>query len=216
MLSVHRIQNSIFGSNTYILNHSQYDSAWIIDPGDFDEIKSYLNELNISRCEGVLLTHTHFDHIYGLNDLIDLYPNIKIYVSNEIGRSSLIDAKKNCSKYNENPFILKDISNVVILDDLRYELFFWPNIKVMYRKVLGHSLDSVIYNISQYLFTGDSFIPNIRTVSKLKGGNLEDANKTIDFIVKEFLSSTIICPGHMEMAMLAGVDINLMKYKKYY
>lgn len=214
MLNINLISNSVFGSNTYILSHSNYDSVWIIDPGDIDKIKGYLLEIGKCKCCGILLTHTHFDHIYGINAMVDLFPNVRIYTSNNMAIDSLIDAKKNRSKYTDTPFIVNDISNVVVLEDNKCELTLWPSVNIEYKKVLGHSLDSVIYYLQQYLFTGDSFIPNIRTVSKLKGGNPDEANNTIDFIVGNFSPLTIICPGHKGMVMLSDVNINLMKYKK--
>ena len=69
-----------------------------------------------------------------------------------------------------------------------------------------HSHDSVCYHIGNYLFTGDSFIPNIRTVSKLKEGNRDEAADTVRYIVKTFDRNTFICPGHKEVCYLKAVS----------
>ena len=131
MLNINLISNSVFGSNTYILSHSNYDSVWIIDPGDIDKIKGYLLEIGKCKCCGVLLTHTHFDHIYGINAMVDLFPNVRIYTSNDMAIDSLIDAKKNGSKYTDTPFIVNDISNVVVLEDNKCELTLWPSVNIL-------------------------------------------------------------------------------------
>lgn len=55
------------------------------------------------------------------------------------------------------------------------------------------------FRCGKYLFTGDSYIPNEKPVTKLKGGNKEDYEislKKIQFLINR---DTIVCPGHGEM-----------------
>ena len=55
----------------------------------------------------MLLTHAHFDHIYGLLELLERYPDCRIY-TNEIGRETLGNAKLNMSLYHETPLTIED------------------------------------------------------------------------------------------------------------
>ena len=49
--------------NTYILRHDGSDRALIIDPGDeADTLLSAIDALGV-KLDGILLTHTHFDHV---------------------------------------------------------------------------------------------------------------------------------------------------------
>ena len=59
---IHRIINSVFTSNTYILT-SEGQSAFLIDIGDVQPVKELLDN-DGKVVKAVFLTHTHYDHIY--------------------------------------------------------------------------------------------------------------------------------------------------------
>jgi hydroxyacylglutathione hydrolase len=49
--------------NTYIFRHEGSDRALIVDPGDEpDKLLGAVDALGVTL-EGILLTHTHFDHV---------------------------------------------------------------------------------------------------------------------------------------------------------
>lgn len=99
--------NDLFSSVCYRIGYT------LFDPGDeWDGFKGV---------DKVLLTHAHFDHIYGLNKLVEVNPNIKVY-TNEYGRKMLLDAKMNLSLYHETPFVLNNPESIVVVennDDIR-------------------------------------------------------------------------------------------------
>src|SRR5271170_7204744 len=65
-----------FEENTYLLfNHQK--QCWIIDPGmsGDDEIKhltDYISEKQLQP-QAIINTHTHLDHIFGVQALVDKY-----------------------------------------------------------------------------------------------------------------------------------------------
>ena len=67
-MGIVQIVNSIFSSNTYILSHTDSCRVWLIDIGDIEPVIARL--LPGQQIQGVFLTHTHFDHFYGINRLI--------------------------------------------------------------------------------------------------------------------------------------------------
>ena len=103
MLNCKPIINRLFSSVTYLIISNEGSSAWVVDPGDMDRLTPYLNNTHI-YISGVLLTHAHFDHIYGLNEIIALFPTTKVY-TNEFGKRMLLNEKMNLSKYHDSPFI---------------------------------------------------------------------------------------------------------------
>jgi len=54
--------------NSYILWRDGASDCAVVDPGDAEPILQYLLD-NGLRCTEILLTHGHFDHIYGMHDL---------------------------------------------------------------------------------------------------------------------------------------------------
>ena len=78
-MKIKRIINSIFTSNTYIVDDS-IDAVSLIDIGDIKPIKDYLNKEK-KYVRFVFLTHTHYDHIYGIRELMKHYPDCIVYTS---------------------------------------------------------------------------------------------------------------------------------------
>lgn len=73
MISVKKIVVGILNTNCYIIEKDK--ECLIIDPGDnFNKINSFVNKKVI----GVLLTHTHFDHVGAMEDCIKNY-NTQVY-----------------------------------------------------------------------------------------------------------------------------------------
>lgn len=140
----------------------------LIDPGDewegFYDVRS------------VLLTHAHFDHIYGLNRVIELNPSVRIY-TNESGREMLLNARKNLSFYNDMPFIISEPLCILTVQDgeeipigggLTAKAIFTP----------GHNPSCITWIIEDALFSGDSYIPGIKVVTNLPGGNKKQAEES--------------------------------------
>ena len=171
--------NSLFNSISY-----RFGSV-LCDPGD--EWEGFHN------VSAVLLTHAHFDHIYGLNRVIELNPAVKVY-TNETGRDILMNARKNLSFYHETPFVISNPSQIVIIEEgveisigkvVTAKAFFTP----------GHNPSCITWLINDSLFTGDSFIPGIKTVTNLPGGNKYQAEESLALIKKLSIGKAIY-PGH--------------------
>ena len=101
-MGIVQIVNSIFSSNTYILSHTDSCRVWLIDIGDIEPVIARL--LPGQQIQGVFLTHTHFDHFYGINRLISLFPDCIVYTSAH-GQEGLYSEKLNFSKYHNHPFV---------------------------------------------------------------------------------------------------------------
>lgn len=175
----------------FMLEDVQSDYCWLVDIGE----KGFLAP-NGKRVKGVFITHTHIDHIQGLNDLIVKYPDCIVYV-NEAGREGLFNDKFNLTYYHEDPLhfvggdvrVIKEGDHVPLFDDIEMELIETP----------GHHPSCVCYKVGNYLFTGDSYIPNVPVVTKLKGGNRVKAAESELRIKSLIIDGIILCPGHGEM-----------------
>ena len=207
MLNICQIKNRCFSSNTYILHADDTESVWLIDCGDYDQIRSFCS-LNGKRISGIFITHGHFDHVYGINEVVKDYPDIPVYLAAKGGIEILSDERKNGSRYAEMPFRVTSCNFIELQDAQEVELLKGVFMKAF--STQGHSLDSLSYYLFPYLFTGDAFIPNIRTVSKLKSGNRLEAKNTVLQIYHEFSKDVIICPGHNDICRLGDVDVEKM------
>ena len=91
---------SPIGANCYIV--SEGTEAFIIDPGgDAGRIIEAAKNLNVRY---ILLTHTHFDHIGGLNDIAEAFPDAVTAVST-FEEEWLYSPELNFSEKFGDPFV---------------------------------------------------------------------------------------------------------------
>ena len=187
MMPIRQVVNSIFNSCTYVLTRG--GETWLVDCGDLDGILPLID----GNLRGVLLTHAHFDHIYGLNHLLTLFPGLTI-VTNESGREGLLSDKLNFSRYHEEPFILDTSENIrVIGDGDSIPLFEGVNARAVFTP--GHSPSCVTWIVGDAIFTGDSYIPGVKTVTAFPHSNKEQAAQS-EMLIKRLAKSRRIYPGH--------------------
>lgn len=194
MLKVKHIVNSVFTSRTYILTQERSRPVWLVDCGDVPPIVDMLSSLGGSSFEikGVLLTHVHYDHIYGLLKLKERFPSLWVY-TNEYGKKALTDIRLNYSKYHNDPIVYES-ENVVTCDEGSViELFDGVQAKVYHTP--GHNPSCLTYEVGDYLFTGDAYIPGVKVVTTLKGGNKVDAAESLERILR-LAEGKEICAGH--------------------
>lgn len=194
-MNVTRIVNSVFESNTFLLSINDSTDVWLIDIGDINPILDTLTSKQTIK--GVFITHTHYDHIYGINKLIELFPNCKVYTS-ENGRTGFLSDQYNFSRYHNdsisfqshNLITLKEGDEVVLTEKYSLRVYETP----------GHDWSSLVYQINdRFLFTGDSYIPQLKVVTTFPKSNREESEKSVKKIESLIFESTIIFPGHREI-----------------
>lgn len=191
MLSVDYFTNRIFNSRTYILSKEGSDEVWLVDCGDTDRV---LERIERKTVEGVLLTHAHSDHIYGLEELIKRFPTVKIY-TNAAGVEALKSPKLNISHYHsEYPDISIDApDNVCVLKEGDSLDVLGKPVQVY--ETPGHAPSCLTYVISQMAFTGDSYIPGVKVFTGFLHANKKQAEASVERIL-QISEDCLIMPGH--------------------
>ena len=188
MLEVTRFVNSRFSSNTFILSHPEHDDVWVVDPGDTEPVFEWVKSHQKTSVAGILLTHAHFDHIYGMNEIMLHYPSCIVYVANEYGLNALHNPKINGSKYTqEGPVEITENAKVEYYCDT---MQLWDGVEMKTINTPGHSDDSQCLLVDNVLFTGDTLIKDVRTVTKLKGGSVGKLEESMKIIVSSNMAST--------------------------
>ena len=192
-INVSFLTNSIFSSRTYWLTEEKQMKVWLVDCGDIEDIIQNLPEKG--KIVGILLTHVHFDHIYGLNQLMRLFPECKVY-TNDFGQKSLIDPKRNFSRYHTDvdDFVFGYPENVVVVGEgEKIELFEGVYADVYFTP--GHDESCLCYEVDGNLFTGDAYIPGIKTVTTFPHSSKKKALES-DLRISSLARGMIVHPGH--------------------
>lgn len=194
--------NTHFNSNTYLIKNSANDTAcYLIDIGNHTGIVEALEKKEYIK--GIFLTHAHYDHICGINEILKKFPHCIIFCS-EYTKKALLDSKLNLSFYHEAPITYKGKNVKIIKEGDAISLF--ENVMINILETPGHNAGSLSFKINQAFFTGDSLIPKIPVVTKLKSGNKLDAKNSIIKIKKSTTDQTIIYPGHGNSVEILEMD----------
>jgi hydroxyacylglutathione hydrolase len=206
-----KIPVGIIGTNCYIYGENSDSSCWIIDPGgESSKIIQALKDENLTP-KGILLTHTHFDHILGLTGLIDEYgKNLTIYVHSN-GKASLGKAggegqKKVLSMMSpglatENSEILANLpeaTHIFYTESAEGQQEQVPDSTLSVIPTPGHAPESVCYYSAKFgvLFSGDTLFRLSIGRSDFQGGDSKVLLHSISNTLYALPKNTIVYPGH--------------------
>lgn len=194
MIRIKDITNTIFTSKTYILSKKGDDKAWIVDIGDVEPVFAFLEEQHLTVV-GVFITHGHFDHIYGLQSLVNHYPDCKVYIS-EYGKEALASDKLNMSRYHETP-ITYEGDNIVVVHEGEELKLFEEEPPIHFFETPGHNPGCLTMVLGDMIFTGDAYIPGVGANIQLPHANKVQAQQSMERILKLADGKTILSGHHV-------------------
>ncbi|MGE6487386.1 MBL fold metallo-hydrolase [Paenisporosarcina sp. NPDC076898] len=186
------------------------EKALIVDPCVDVDALELLNDRKVVDVI-VLPTHEHYDHISGINWLKDNL-NCRVIAIEQCAKN-LPSPRYNASAHFEALFLFsaKEIQDKIADKNIQpyscnadevfqeYKSFKWENHKVEIIKSPGHSQGSVCIIIDDiYIFTGDSLIKGVPTITRLPGGSKKEYEKITLPFLKSLPQASIIFPGHGE------------------
>ena len=191
-MQINRIVNSIFTSNTFVLTDGNSQDCWLVDVGDIEPI---LQEVGNRRVKGVFITHTHYDHIYGINKLVKHFPECVVYTS-EHGKEGLFSSKLNFSRYHDDPMVFEG-KHIEVLEEGN-EIPLFPDVMLKAIYTPGHDWSCMTYYTDEIIFTGDSYIPNIKVITSFPKSNKTEAQASLERIL-ELCKTRDVYPGRNEI-----------------
>lgn len=178
-------------TNCYIINKEGSTSCLVIDPGDeAQKIASYIKKNNFT-CEGILLTHGHYDHITGVGELISLVGG-KLYAC-EKERELLMDPRLNVSamagrEVALEPEILLRDGQCLEVAGLAFRVIHTP----------GHTKGGCCYYSEEekVLFSGDTIFMESIGRTDFPTGNGRELLDSVRNKVLALPDDVKIYPGH--------------------
>ncbi len=186
-----------FSENTYIVANGK--EAYVIDPGsNYEAMHQYLQEHGLS-IKGVLLTHGHYDHISGLNNLLE-EEGAPIYIHKD-DRDFLFDPGLNLSVYMEERFKLKDKHVVHTMEEGDTFSLGKESITVLHTP--GHTRGGVCFLYGDVLFSGDTLFKEAVGRMDLPTGDESALLASVSKLLERFDDNTVVYPGHGPFTTIA-------------
>jgi hydroxyacylglutathione hydrolase len=186
--------------NSYIFRRDASDRALIVDPGDeADKLLGAIDALGVTL-EGILLTHTHFDHV-GAVAPVAKATGAEVWVP-EKEAFVLADINSFVSWPGFGPFESYDAEHTLEGGE-RLELAGFE-IDVLFTP--GHSPGHVTFSIPDEgaVFSGDVLFQGSVGRTDLPGGDWDTLLDSIRRLVDALPAETTVYPGHMGTTSLGA------------
>ncbi len=186
--------------NCFVFNREGSDRALIVDPGeDAPTLLAAIDEAGL-ELDGILLTHTHFDHV-GAVAPVARATGAEVWVP-EIEKQVLTDINAYVPWPGFGPFEDWDAEHTVsggerlALAGFDIDVLFTP----------GHSPGHVTFSIpdEQIVFSGDVLFQGSVGRVDLPGGDWGTLLESIRGLVDTLPAETRVCPGHMGATTLGA------------
>lgn len=190
-LKIGKMSIGMCATNCYFIYRENENKVLLIDPPDKGE--HIINSLKENQLEvaAVLLTHAHFDHIYGVEEVKKL-ANVKVYAS-ENEKDICESADLNVSNQVSRPCVvhpdayLKD-GEMVEIAGIKFQLIETP----------GHTKGSSCYYFEEagFLVSGDTLFQDSVGRSDLPTGSMSELIRSIKNKLFVLPENVKVYPGH--------------------
>ena len=173
-MKIKQIVTKMMGENIYIVYDDEKE-CFIVDPGgEFKEIVQTIekNQLNV---KGILLTHSHYDHIEEAENLREKY-SCTVYIGE--GDEDML----------ENPKLVRasiDVRPVKVYKKVKEnDIIKIGSMEVKVIEAKGHTKGGVCYLLDDVMFAGDNIFKGNIGRCDLYGGDFDLMKKTLKKLSK--------------------------------
>jgi hydroxyacylglutathione hydrolase len=189
MLRVEQLPLGPIGTNCYVVRESASSTeAVVVDPsGDVVELRLLLARLG-ARCDGILVTHGHWDHLVGVAELAE-GTGAPVHMSE--GERSLLEDPSRFTPSGVTvppytPDVLLHGGETIDLAGMTFDVLAVP----------GHSPAHLAYHADGAVFSGDVLFAGSVGRTDLPGADWDTLFDSIRTLVEAYPPETVVYPGH--------------------
>ena len=174
--TIHALELGRMSNFIYLIHDHATDRAAVVDPAwDVPAILA-LAERQGLRITDILLTHSHFDHINGVDSLL----------GHSDAQLHLLRAEAAFWNRHSDLPTLHDGGDRIALGQTEIEILHTP----------GHTPGSACYRLGDQVLTGDTLFVFGCGRCDLRGGNPEQMHQSLRRLGERLPGDTLIRPGH--------------------
>lgn len=176
----------LIGTNCYLLyDETAGNAAAIVDPGgSADQILAKIKQDNLD-VKMILLTHGHFDHVLGVQDILAAYPDLPVYIT----EADYPEARDG----GQFGYSMGEVASVRFYDE--GDTVELGNLKIDVLRTPGHTPGSVTLRVEDVLLTGDTLFCGSCGRTDFPGGSFGDMQRSLKRLA-DLPGDYRVYPGH--------------------
>lgn len=206
-MKIKRLMLGELGTNCYAVSDDDY--AFVVDPADeSEELISFAEQNKNKEYKYILLTHSHIDHILGVEKIKEIW-NCPIVIGAKEAES-LENPRENLSTY----IFGKEYSISADLTVKNGELIPLGSAEISVLETPGHTKGSVCYILGDNMFSGDTLFKGTIGRTDFPTSSTEEMAKTLEMLSKIERDYNLY-PGHDEATTLFK-EKKFNQYMRYF
>ncbi len=193
------------GANTYLVFDKQ-GIAYLFDctGKNLQSVYDVIEQKNLTL-QHIILTHGHGDHIEGLNEIVKVYPDAKVYIGFE-DKPFLSDPNLSLSPYISGEYFNYNGDVVTVKQDDSIGDFIVIDTP-------GHTIGSKCFyyksDTQKILFSGDTLFKGSFGRYDFPTGNQAVLFTSLKKLCTELPADTVVYPGHNDPTTIGQEKISL-------
>lgn len=193
MINVKTVVLGPIAVNCYIVTDADTGKTAVIDPGDFDSrIDRILTDAGYENIEYILLTHGHFDHIDGVNHIVEktggkakvaIYKTEEKFLTDDYLNLGIAITGKGCEPVKAD--VLLSDGDKIKLGNSEFTVMLTP----------GHTSGSVCYICDNCIFSGDTLFCGAAGRTDFPTSNYDHLMASLQKLAA-LTGDYVVYPGH--------------------
>lgn len=203
-MKVELFATGILGTNTYVVMNEETKDAVVIDPARLSKkLREYIDGEGL-KVKAILLTHAHFDHIMGIDEVITAYGEMPVYVEENdlplLHHAELNESTTYTKGYSYAGGNVIHGGDVLELIGEKFQVIHTP----------GHTAGGVCYYVEEagMVFSGDTLFRASIGRSDFKTSSTTDLIRSVKEKLFLLPDETIVFPGHMSATKIGFEKVN--------